>query len=311
VEREANYAAVGAFVLLVTAMAGLFVYWYSDTREHRNYTRYEVYFDGSVSGLTRGASVRYLGVDVGRVVNMRIDPRSSSQVQVIVDIDASTPISDRTVAELSLQGVTGVLYIDLAENRGDRRLAKAVPSERYPVIRAARSNFDVLLSSLPEMIGLANQVLARTQNMLSDPNVAAVSRALTNLDKASVDLPDTVRQVRALAVELRSTSAEFRDTAASVHALVSDSGPRVRQAATDLDRIAANLADTTGRLDLLVAENRADLRAFTRDGLPELERLLRDGQQAAAEIRDLAHGLREDPSQLLYEPRAHGVEIPK
>ncbi len=50
-EREANYVAVGAFVLLVVTMATLFVYWYSDGRDQRNYTRYEVYFDGSVSGL--------------------------------------------------------------------------------------------------------------------------------------------------------------------------------------------------------------------------------------------------------------------
>ncbi len=44
-EREANYAAVGAFVLLVTLAGALFVYWYSDTREHRDYKRYEIYFD--------------------------------------------------------------------------------------------------------------------------------------------------------------------------------------------------------------------------------------------------------------------------
>src|ERR1700758_1271764 len=112
-ERSANYAAVGAFVLLVTLIGALFVYWYSDTREHRNYSRYEVYFDGTVSGLERGASVRYLGVGVGRVLDIRIDPRYSSRVMVIVDIDASAPISDMTVAELSLQGVTGLLYIDL------------------------------------------------------------------------------------------------------------------------------------------------------------------------------------------------------
>ncbi len=70
-EREARYAAVGAFVLLVLAMAVLFVYWYTEGHEHRDYTRYEVYFDGSVSGLARGAPVRYLGVDVGRVVRMQ------------------------------------------------------------------------------------------------------------------------------------------------------------------------------------------------------------------------------------------------
>jgi len=116
-EREANYAAVGAFVLLVTLIGALFVYWYSDTREHRDYDRYEVYFEGSVSGLERGAAVRYLGVGVGRVVGMHIDPRDPSRVQVIVDIDSTTPISSKTVAELSLQGVTGLLYID--ESVGD------------------------------------------------------------------------------------------------------------------------------------------------------------------------------------------------
>src|SRR5690349_23568871 len=97
-EREANYAAVGAFVLLVVVMAVLFVYWYSDAREHRDYKRYEVYFEGSVSGLQRGAQVRYLGVDVGRVYQMRIDPRDSSRVQVLVDIDSMAPVSARTVA---------------------------------------------------------------------------------------------------------------------------------------------------------------------------------------------------------------------
>ena len=34
-EREARYAAVGAFVLLVLAMAVLFVYWYAEGHEHR------------------------------------------------------------------------------------------------------------------------------------------------------------------------------------------------------------------------------------------------------------------------------------
>src|ERR1700739_5167185 len=103
-EREANYAAVGAFVLVVLLAGALFVYWYSDTREHRDYNRYEIYFTGSVSGLEKGAAVRYLGVPVGRVNDMRIDPRDSSRAEVIVDIDSSTPVSEHTVAARERQG---------------------------------------------------------------------------------------------------------------------------------------------------------------------------------------------------------------
>ena len=75
-EREANYTAVGAFVLLIVTMAGLFVYWYAGSSDARDYRRYEIYFEGSVSGLNRGSTVRYLGVDVGRVVTIRIDKRA-------------------------------------------------------------------------------------------------------------------------------------------------------------------------------------------------------------------------------------------
>ena len=35
-EREANYTAVGAFVMLVLAMAVAFIYWYSDARNSKS-----------------------------------------------------------------------------------------------------------------------------------------------------------------------------------------------------------------------------------------------------------------------------------
>ncbi len=91
-----------------------------------------MYFEGTVSGLERGSAVRYLGVGVGRVVEMRIDPRDSSRVMVIVDIDSTTPVSKKTVAELSLQGVTGLLYVDLLQPRHDHTELPDVPSLKYP-----------------------------------------------------------------------------------------------------------------------------------------------------------------------------------
>ena len=310
-ERDANYAAVGAFVLLVVVMAVLFVYWYSDTREHRDYTRYEVYFEGSVSGLERGAAVRYLGVDIGRVVAMRIDPRDSSRVQVLADIDSSAPVSTKTVAELSLQGVTGLLYMDLIQDTGTRRLNAAVTSEKYPVIRSARSSFDVLLASLPDVVALASDVAERASRMLSDKNIASVSNALANIDKASAALPQTLKDVQVLVADLRGTAAEIKAVAENANGVLGAAGPEVTTAMQRVRVVADNLATASSRLDKLVDENRQDIRGFTREGLPELERFLREGRAAAREFRELSRSLREDPSQLLYQRPQQGVEIPR
>jgi phospholipid/cholesterol/gamma-HCH transport system substrate-binding protein len=310
-EREANYAAVGAFVLIITLLGVLFVYWYSDTREHRDYNRFEIFFSGSVSGLDRGAAVRYLGVGVGRVVDMRIDPRDSSRVEVIVDIDARTPVSTHTVAELQLQGVTGLLYIDLGEDRNNKRLAPAVQGLKYPVIRSAPSRFDVFLASLPELISAANDVVARAGRLLSDQNLAAVASAVGNVDKAASSLPQTLKDVNALVIELRGASAELSASARSAHTVINDVEPDVHAASQRLRTIADNLADASGQLDKLLTENRQDIRSFTHNGLPEIERFVREGRAAAADIRALTNSLRENPSQLIYQAPTRGVEIPQ
>lgn len=310
-EREANYAAVGAFVLLVALLGALFVYWYSDTREHRSYNRYEIYFSGSVSGLERGAAVRYLGVGVGRVVELHIDPRDASRVEVIVDIDATTPISAHTVAQLQLQGVTGLLYIDLFEAPSNKVLAPAVAGLKFPVIRSGPSRFDVFLASLPELVAAAGDVVQRADLLLSDANLHAVSSTLGSLEQASSTLPQTVHDLNALVAELRGTTTELAASARSTHALIDAAGPDVQAAAQRMHSIADHLASASEQLDRVIADNREDVRSFARDGLPELERFAREGREAAEDIRALSISLRENPAQLIYQPQERGVEIPR
>jgi phospholipid/cholesterol/gamma-HCH transport system substrate-binding protein len=303
-EREANYTAVGAFVLLIATMAGLFVYWYAGSSDARDYVRYEVYFQGSVSGLNRGSTVRYLGVEVGRVVTIRIDKRASDRVQVIADIDSHTPISKDTLASLSMQGVTGLLYIDLLAGTTTKGRMTPVPSEQYPVIDSVRSNFDLFLASLPDLVGRASAVL-------SDENIAAFSRTLASVEKSAAELPGTVKGASEVVAELKTTIGEVRGAVVSARQLIDTSGPNLAEASERIRTLSENLARTTANLDKLMADHREDLGLFFRDSLPEMERLLRDSRQAAQEFRELSRSLKADPSQLLYEPSYRGVEIPR
>jgi phospholipid/cholesterol/gamma-HCH transport system substrate-binding protein len=308
-ERDANYTAVGAFVILVVAMAGLFVYWYSDSREAKEYRRYEIYFQGSVSGLSVGGAVRYLGVDVGRIYRIRVDKRSSDRVQIVVDIDSEAPISKDTLAKLSLQGVTGLLFVDLLKGEGRRDIATPVPSERYPVINSVRSDFDELLATLPDIAGRARELISRVQDVFSPENTASVSSTLASVEKASKQLPATLQQVNALLAELRNTTEEMRMTAATLGSTTKQIAPQVIEAVDRLKQTADNIATTTDSLAQVVAENRSNLNTFTRDGLPEFERTVREARRAAEDVKGLARSLKADPSQLLYQPNYRGVEI--
>jgi len=308
-EREANYAAVGAFVLVVALAAALFVYWYSGTRVHRKYDHYEIYFNGSVSGLEQGAAVRYLGVRVGRVIEMRIDPRDAGRVEVIAAIESTTPISPRTIAELELQGVTGLLYIDLQQSA--RPASPLVPGLRYPVIRAAPSQFDVFLAGLPRLSAAAGGVIQRLNRLLSDHNIDDISQSLDNISQASRSLPATVRSVNDLLVQLRTATAQLTATAGSARNVMDTAGPQIVATVRRLNRMADNLTQATDQLDQMIAENRAGVRSFTHASLPEIESFVREGRAAAQDIRQLSESLRQNPSQLLYQPAPAGVEIPR
>src|SRR6185312_5925148 len=131
----------------------------------------------------------------------------------IAAIESTTPISPRTLAELDLQGLTGLLYIDLQLSA--KPAAPTVPSLRYPVIRAAPSQFDVFMAQLPRLSAAAGGVIERLNRMLSDRNIDDVSRSLDNLSQASNSLPDAVNNLNALLGQLRTATAEMAATAKS------------------------------------------------------------------------------------------------
>ncbi|HEY3808769.1 MAG TPA: MlaD family protein [Steroidobacteraceae bacterium] len=311
-EREANYVAVGVFVLLLAVMGVLFVYWYADSREHRDFVRYEIYFDGTVSGLTEGGPVRYLGVEVGRVQRIRIDPRADNRVQVVADIDSTTPISDRTLAQLSLQGVTGLLYIDLQQQRPDdyRRVLAAVPSERYPVIRSVHSDFDQFLSSLPSLTSRLNDLFDRTSKLLSDDNVRTITRLIGNVDQAAAGLPRSTRNLDGLVDSLRDTTISARRLIDDLHGTTTTASVDFLAAVQGLRTTSDNLATTSSTLSAFASENRTQLSSFVSEGLPQLQALLRDSRQAVRQIDQLSRTLNENPSRLIYQPQPSGVTIP-
>ncbi len=308
-ERDANYTAVGAFVLLIAVMAGMFVYWYSEGRDRRSYVPYEIYFTGSVTGLSEGGSVRYLGVEVGRVRRIRLDRRSPERVQVVADIDESAPIGQDTTAQLSLMGVTGLLYIDLKQKVEGKEIMPLVESERYPVINSVRSDFDTFLASLPEIAGSAAELLNRAQEIFSPENSAALADMVKNLHEASVGLPATMKRVDELVGSLGSTSDDVRELAQGLRGATDELRPEVAQLAQRLNRTADNLERASRGIEAFVAENRAGVTAFAQDGLPQLQRTLQEARDAAAEFAELSRSLKADPSQLIYQPVERGVKV--
>jgi phospholipid/cholesterol/gamma-HCH transport system substrate-binding protein len=308
-DRNTNYVVVGAFVLLVIGMAVSFVYWYTDERDKRTYQHYEIYYDGTVSGLTAGSPVRYLGVDVGKVARIMLDPKNRKRVEVIADIEDSAPIDARTLALLSLQGVTGLLFIDLEEDAKATGNGPLPMGERYPVIRSAPSDLDMLLRSLPALANHAIDLVDHMDQLFSEENVKNFKALLANARVASDKAPALVHQIEDLVANLKHTSDEVDTAAADFDRVTTDAD--IKTSLANVRRISESLAGASDRLNQFVTQNEPTLARFTGQGLPELERLLHESRAAVRDIRDLSRSLQQNPGELLYESNYHGVEVPR
>jgi phospholipid/cholesterol/gamma-HCH transport system substrate-binding protein len=121
-------------------------------------------------GLNLDAPVKYRGITVGKVIRLRINPKNTEQVEVMVDILKSTPIKENTVAKLTAQGITGLTYINLTQGKNDAPPLKAKEGEKYPVIKTIPSFFEHFERSLGDVSSQLSATLYKTQKLLNDEN---------------------------------------------------------------------------------------------------------------------------------------------
>jgi len=309
-ERDAKYAAVAAFAMLAIAAAVAFVWWYSGSGERRDFVRYEIYFDGSVSGLARGSPVRFLGVDVGRVRNLAIARENPSRVRVTAEIDSEAPISGATRASLGLLGLTGLLFIDLQQDPDADPARVLGEGQRYPVILSRKGDIEAFVDRLPDLLGDTARLVERVEGLLTDENLKAVSTTLGNVEAASRDLPAVTRSAAELAAELRRTSAEVSALTQEVHAIADTAGPQIEASLASVRATAEKMNRTADSLERIVAGNEASLSQFAGSGVADLQALVVDLRGASDEVRALARNLRDRPSSLLIEQKESGLEIP-
>jgi len=309
VERDARYAVVAAFALAAIAAAVAFVWWYSGRGDRRTYETYEIYFDGSVSGLSQGSPVRYLGVDVGRVQTMAVDRRDPGRVKVIAEVDTEAPVSGATLARLGLLGLTGLLYIDLQLDPEADPAARLRTGDEFSVIPARKGDIEAFLERMPDLVARAGAVMERVEALLDEANVQAVGDSLRDLREAAAALPALSRDAAAVAAELRGTATETTALVQRMNGLATDAQPGLA-ATLDSARIAAEkLAGTAASLERIVVTNEAALAGAAGAGATELQHLLADLRATSDEVSALARELRERPSTLLREPPERGVEI--
>lgn len=291
-----NFAAVGAFVIVLTAALVAGFLWLSSGKYYRKtYDTYRTYMSGSVAGLNLSSSVLYRGVNVGRVRAIALAPGNVELVQLTLDIERGTPVKVDTIATVQTQGLTGIAVVELTAGRRESPPLQARLDEDYPVIQAGESLYSRLETSVPALLASLHRASDGLGALLDEENRAAVKKTVADLEVLSRTL---AARSPAIDAGLRDASTAMQNTA-RFSAQLPDLVARLERSADQFDRMTREVGAAGTRATDAIEDTRQGLKQFSGETLPEAHALVAELRTLTATLQRTVAGIERNPGALL------------
>jgi phospholipid/cholesterol/gamma-HCH transport system substrate-binding protein len=230
-ENRAHAFAAGLFVILLGAALLMAVKWFSS--EGITYDHYFLVSEGgSVSGLNPEASVRYRGVNVGKVEDIYFDLKNMRNIIVRIAVSNNVKLPQNVYAQLTNQGITGLAYIELNDDILEVGIDNLEPGMQIPL---RSSLIKTLSDSLEDMLKNSNETVKRVNTLLNEENQAHISSILENLVKTiqqydnlasqfQTDIKALPQLTNEMALTLKQTQRMLGDTSKALQKLNQQGG---------------------------------------------------------------------------------------
>jgi len=321
-ETKAHYVLIGAFTLLGLALLLGIGLWSANYQSDDAWQDYEIRFEQAVSGLSVGSTVQYNGINMGRVVDLYLDPDDPRQVVAVVRLRAEAPVRTDTVARLSISGLTGVAFIQLRGGSPESDILVPPGDGSLPVIMAEESALQRLIDASEDIASTASEVLLRVLDILSEDNAERVTSTLDNLDAFARALTqeedligETIRNAhqssQALVEVLTNADRAINDVVVAMDGIETHLIDLLPELSEDLSESLNQFASLSRRLDNVIADNEQALSEFGAEGLAQFGPTLQEFRQLLRELSRLSNRFERHPTRFLlggdqpeeYEPQ--------
>ena len=296
-ETRSNHVLVGAVVLILLAMLALFTVWIArlgGTSEKE----YDIFFRQSVDGLARGSAVTYSGVPSGQVKQIALWPVDPQFVRVRISVNDDTPVLQGTTATV-VGSFTGTSTVSLDGARKGAAPIRCPDGEAtnvcpygVPVIPTKQGGLGAILNSAPQLLERLSTLTERLTGLLTDRNQASIAGILENTNRLTDALADrgpeiaaTLAQTRIAIQQAGEASQQIGQLAATTNGvLANDIQPTIQ----NLNGAIAAAKQSAETLNAAIGDARPGLQTFSRQTIPEANRLVRDLRASTAALSSIA-----------------------
>lgn len=291
-ENKAHALVAGLFTILMLAAAILIGMWLN--RDRVEWVPYQIATKLSVPGLNPQATVRYRGLDVGKVDEISFDPLEVGQILIHLSIRPDTPITQSTFATLGYQGVTGIAYVQLDDD-GSRPVRVPSGPEKVARIEMRPSLFDQVQTRGLAILQQTEEVAKRINDLLQPDNQKKMLTAFDNISKAATSLETVPRRLQPTLDQLPALTTQAQQTLNSLNGLATDTRTLTR----NLNTMTTSLQAPGGALSTIssaAAQVRSAADRLEHETLP----VINDARTSIRAFNRTLEGWQERPQSVLF-----------
>jgi len=233
---------------------------------------------------------------VGKVREIWLDPGNPERVNLLFAIERGTPIKEDTVAVLKTQGLTGIAYVELSGGARDAPPLRATEGSEYPVIRTKPSLSARLENVLTTVLAKLDSTSSNINAIFSEENRAAFNSALADIATVAHTIAARKDTLDAGIVNAARTFENASRATAQVGPVID----RIGRGAEAVEKMGNEVTRTSASAGKTVNSIGNDVKRFTAETLPELERLLGELSVLSTSLRRLIEQTDRNPDSLLF-----------
>jgi len=310
--NKVNYTLIGFLVLFGLVLMMSFTYWLLKPSQEAETKKYYIHFDESVLGLNVDSAVKYRGISVGKVIKLRINPRNTEQVEVLIRILKSTPINTSTVAKLTSQGITGLSYINLSLGDIKSPMLEPKDGEDYPIIKTIPSFFENFEQSLGSVSTKLSKTLTRTEELLNDENQKQITKLLTKtanfMDKMDRLLDDkTIKNIQETVKNVNNTSRKIDAVLPDVKSFVQHSKEWEDSISKSLSSIMISylgIDESMKGMKVPFENGQFNIKEISSNVIPTLNNTFLEMQTLMIRIEGFLNHYERSPGDILFKQEA-------
>jgi phospholipid/cholesterol/gamma-HCH transport system substrate-binding protein len=305
--RRVSTFMIGLFVTIGTIIGVSIIVWIGASQYFEKGTMYVTYFDESVQGLQRDSSVKYRGVEVGRIVRIGVAP-DNKLIEVVMKINLRNDLEKNTMTQLKAVGITGIVFVELDQQSPEAmKLSPQINfATEYLVIPSRPSETKQILSGIYDVIDKINEIdfqgisdmIKSTARSASDLMAGPqTKRIMSNMESSTAALDKSMKRLENIMADgnLGGAITEARQALVEARSLISTLHSDVK--GMRLKDTAAKASQAMDTLDRTARTSAVDIQTATenlRRASESLERLL---ERIEANPSDLFFGRPPEPRQ--------------